>query len=874
MRASTKSVCLLCRLEATSKTRAAPWPWQTQTARLSTTSSSRYAAAAHGASSEDAFLPASTSSGSQSPPYVRSVASRARRPRSNVEISQTKVAGKQPSARVDALFRQIVQEQQSRQGVVRRVSHPADAEPDLSLVKAIEALQEMMGGDTSIGDAYLFFRKEIYPAVRVPGAHVPPAYHKAKFALLEKVAAAKRADMFTESLPTVSEIFRTYAEAGELKPKQWAGLVGELVQSIIAVNPEVETQSIAKYERLLVLREAMLADLVESWKVLTLPRLDIHPASEGQLMKDFWFPRLDRVSLSRHAKKGDFSAAFSTLFPQYPKNQLGARVAMLAIATYALMHDRKRCSVGVRKTAAKFMAKVSYLITLVNYHNQDLQRQLVNTFPGLAEYVTGLWPAIRIYLQQKGTSGNGDTIDTYSLRMSKGEIQKTLAFDATSIAHRLARTHGTRNSTELEELWEEFVGPEETISGERAAQIRQHPALIDFFIKTRAVFGQPEKAIAAWNVLGKVGLKPSLRTWNLMLDGLKNAKNIDGIKNIWTKLSKSGLQLDTAIWTTRIGGLIDCGDIEGGLNALEEMVELWVNDTTKTAVKPTIEPVNAALHGLIRHRRHDVAEKLLAWAGSNGIQPDIFTFNTMLRSKIRNGNRDEDIKELLATMKAQEVRPDEATFVILLDVSFSQDHIRDPEEQATVVADIASAITSAGLELNMQAYGKMIYSLIRSDATAAAMALVNHMYSRNLKLSRHIYTMLIEHCFDKDPPALDSVHLFVEHQRRLDFKNMDRIFFDRVIGGYALHGETLAALDVYKHAARAGVRMSLSALHELLRALIREEKFADARDMVNSEKKRFEGRTQDLEDQSQYWLHQFWELAARHNLLDSQLPPH
>ena len=47
-------------------------------------------------------------------------------------------------------------------------------------------------------------------------------------------------------------------------------------------------------------------------------------------------------------------------------------------------------------------------------------------------------------------------------------------------------------------------------------------------------FNQPDKAMVAWNLLGKVGLKPSLRTWNLTLEGLGKAGNINGLKNIWT----------------------------------------------------------------------------------------------------------------------------------------------------------------------------------------------------------------------------------------------------------------------------------------------------------------------------------------------------
>ncbi|TGJ87706.1 hypothetical protein E0Z10_g1012 [Xylaria hypoxylon] len=889
---SSKPVCLLCRLrvaQTASKTRAVQW--QTQTARLSTTSRSRSSSASSRrdvaggsrAPATDAITPEPPSSQSQSPRYLRRVLFD-RRPKSNVQISQTKVTGEQYPSRVDALFQQILHEQQGLQDTAGHVPANGSASIDLALVKAIGKLQEMVASDTPVADAYSYFRTEINPAVQEPSTHVPQAYHKVKFALLGKLIAAKKADLFTHELPTVADIFRIYAEVGELKPRQWTTLVGELIQCIVNMDPSAETQSIAKYERQIAWREAMLADLVESWKVLSLPPLAISSTSEDQLTNGFWFPRLDKFALPKFAKKGNFSAAFSTLFPQYPRSQLGAPVAVLAIATYALIHDSKHCSVDVRQNATRFMSKVASLVTFVDYRDNALRHDIVSTFPGLEEYIMGLWPKISVLLNQERVSQDEGSTEVFRIRVPSNESQATRAFNAALIGQRLSKIHGTLigqrpskihgtgNSMELDKLWEGFVGSETAISKERAAQIRQHPQLIDSFIKIRMMLKQPDKAIVAWNLLGKVGLKPSLRTWNLMLDGLRKTGNIDGVKNIWAKLARSGLKLDTAIWTTRVAGLIDCGDIEGGLHALEEMARLWEKDPNNTAVAPTIEPVNAALSGLVQRKQKDAAEKLLAWASRKGIEPDIFTFNTMLRLLIRDEHRDEDIETLFATMRAQGLHANEATFTIVLDASFSKDDIRDPEDQANAVADVASAMAAAGLELNMRTYGKMIYLLLRSNATVAAMAVVNHLYNRNLELSPHIYTMLIEHCFQQNPPALDSVHLFVQRRRHLDFDDMDHIFYDRLVNNYTLVGETQAALDIYKHVTRAGSSVNLPTLNELLHALLRQDRLEDARDMVNNEKKRFEGQHPDPEEHSLYWGNRFWQLASRYNLLDSPVP--
>ncbi|KAI1355637.1 hypothetical protein F5Y01DRAFT_269320 [Xylaria sp. FL0043] len=881
---SSKPVCLLCRLQitqTTSKTHAVPW--QTQPARLSTTPSSRRdVAAASEAAPNDTIdskpTPGQSQSQSQSPPYLHRIASARRppssnRPRLHVQTPRARIAGEQPSSRVDVLFQQIIQEQQGLRDGPVDASARAGPSVDLGLVKAIGRLQEMIDRNTPVADAYQYFRTEISPVAQVPGAHVPQAYYKVKLALLEKLVAAKKADMFAEELPTVSEIFRGYVELEELKPKQWAILVGDLVQCIVNLDPSPETQSIAKHEGQRAMRKAMLADLIESWKLLSLPRLAISPTSEHQLTKDFWFPRLDKFALSRFARTGNFTAAFSTLFPHYPRNHIGTPVAVLAIATYTLMHDSQRCFIEVRQNAARFMSKVASLVTFVDYRDAALRKDLIDTFPGLEEYVMGLWPKIRAYLKQEPASIDEGGIEVRRFPASTQDNQGQLAFNATLIGNRLSQLYGSRNIKGLDILWEEFVGSQDTISKERAAQIRQHPHLLDSFIKARMTFNQPEKAVVAWNMLGKVGLKPSLRTWNLMLDGLRKSGNLEGIKNIWAKLAKSGLKLDMMIWTTRVAGLIDCGDIDGGLHALEEMARLWQEDPNKaTAVQPTIEPVNAALAGLFRRKQYGVADKLLAWAGRKGIQPDIVTFNTMLRMVIRDAKRNEDVEKLFAAMQAQGVRADEATFTIVLDASFSKDNRRDPEEQANIVADVASAMSAAGLELNMQTYGKMIYLLLCSNATAAAMAVVNHLYNRNLELSPHIYTMLIEHCFKQNPPALESVKLFVQRRRHLDFDDMDHIFYDRVVKNYALVDETQAALDVYKHVVGAGSGVSLATLNDLLLALLRQQRLEDARYLVNTEKKRFESLHPDPEEHARYWSNRFWQLASQYELLDSPLP--
>ncbi|KAI1819325.1 hypothetical protein F4861DRAFT_527440 [Xylaria intraflava] len=862
----SRPVCLLCRLRVVKATgQALAIQSNTRTAHLSTATSRHDTTRARttGAVSRDAAHATPTPDNGPSP--IRKVlAIGSQRMVPGLWAAPPRATGGQTSSRLEAVFQQIVQEQNSLQDVDVAGDKPPmpDASINLPLVRAIGKLEEMLDEDKPVEEAYLYFQTQIKPATEAPDVYVPKSYDTVVLTLLDRLVAAKKVDMFSEELPSVADIFQIYAQLGQLNPIQWAMLVRELVQHIVNLPSSAEAKSAA-------LRGAMLSDLVESWKVLSLPQFAAPTGGKGKMMDTFWFPKLDMYALRKFALQGDFPSAFSGSFPLYQFNQLGASVATLGIATYALLRDETRCPVHVREQATQFLSRVSSLISFVGYEDSTLQRDLGNTLPNLEKYIIGLWPNIKAYLKENPMTKEESSAEMYKAPVSSGN-NPVQVFDANGIRYRLGRVYDTLNFGELERLWKAFVGLEEKMSKERIAQIRYNTDLIDLFIKTRMLFRQPHLALAAWDLLAKVGLKPTVRTWNLMLDGLRRAGNAAGIKNIWAKLIRSGLKLDTPIWTTRIGGLIECGDVQGGLHALQEMANIWEKDpTANIAVMPTIEPVNAALVALIRYGRPGAADKLLAWANSKGIKPDVYTFNTRLRSLVRSENRSDDINNLLASMQAQGVVANEATYTIILDASFSEAEKRDPQSQAKIIASVASAMKTAGLTPNMQTYGKMIYLLLRANATADAMAIVNDLHSQNLELSPHIYTMLVENCLAQKPPDLESMRLFVELRRRRDFNEMDRAFYDRVASGFTWAGDIQAALDIFEHVVNSGASLSLTVLTELLNALLRQGHYEEAKKVVRREMKQFESRGTDSEKENhtQYWRHNFWQIAKRHGLL-------
>ncbi|KAI1816050.1 hypothetical protein GGS20DRAFT_268376 [Poronia punctata] len=875
-----KSVCLLCRLQvanAAIKTRARAAQRAPTVACFSTTSSRCEPPAVSLTRSETTPVePIRTAEASPDPspdPSQNTISTprkyedRHRTRRHAPIVKPRKVKSTSPS-RVDVLFQQILDDQLSAPD-----NDATSVSVDLDLIKAIGRLQEMIGGKASLADAYDYFRAEVYPAVRILDVYVPQAYSKVRFSLLDTLVEAKKEDMLSEELPPVAEIFRLYAENDDLKPVKWISLVAELVQAIINIDPSSAGQDVTEADRIRLRREAMLTDLLESWKVMSLPRGTVPVKGDNKLTNGFWLPRVDKFDMARFSKRGNFSAAFCALFPQYRAYHLGAPFAMLGIATYALLHDSERCTAEIRQNAARFMSKIEYLIKYVQFRDKALQRGLSNTYPQLGNYITSLWPKIRVYLENKEVSRDEPAIKPPTAGPQTDGNQQKIYFNPESVGYRLGRCHALRSAGELDRLWDEFTGPYTPIPAPRAAQIRQYPHLIDSFIKVYMSLNRPDKAVEVWGVQAQIGLLPRLRTWNMMLQGLKNAKNMVGFKNVWAKLASSGMELDTSIWTTRISGLIHMGDIKGGLDALSEMVQVWRDSTDGEARVPPIEPVNAALAGLIAHTEHAAAEKLLTWAVEKGFKPDVVTFNTLLRPLIRAGDRNDDVKRVFTAMQEQGVKADEATFTLILDASFSKQEPPDPATQSKVVADVTAAMEASGLELNMHTYGKMIYLLLRSNATTAAMAIVNEIFKQNLELSPHIYTMLVEHCFAQHPPDLATVLQILQRRQWIDFDDMDRIFYERVVAGFTRAGAIQLALEWYIRVANTGTRLDLPTLITLLRALLRAGEVERARILVNTEKEMFEKYQQGPDPNAHhgYWNHQFWRVAEEYRLLDSPI---
>ncbi|KAK3332449.1 hypothetical protein B0T19DRAFT_415703 [Cercophora scortea] len=844
-------VCLRCRvgLLAASRTRASCQP---------TLSSNRYttAAAPDTPSRHDASEPARPND-SALPPTLR--AKREAKPQSMVATRARRGNGTSADGSSSmAVFNSVVNSP-------KKIPAPANPDPSAEsptasswLVKDVAKLQDMIErhGRTAT-DSFTFFEQLIYPQLVEAGDSVPAfVVNQLDNIFMRRLCLEKIQNLEPAKLPTVTRISEILLQLGILRPPVWSSLMLSLLQRICQLSTSpTEYTSIQAYETAMAQRDVLLQDLTGAWApFLSLRTSD--PSLGDQAQPD---PSLLHAAKPRYQPLQKKVAA---LYPQFSwQNMLNPTLVVLA--THLLLTEPVSQTRSIGEQASQFTQIMSGPLT-------ESRPPVVRDF----KYTLERYPELCKYLESRLVDHNKSHTSSKSISTWKSGSPDII----TNVQHQLELAVRARNLEDMKKAWENFWGDEDVPDAARAAELAKHPKTFDHFILAFMGIRQSALAITVWDRIQKIGVKPTIRTWTAMIQGCANARKPDGIKTVWDRLVKSGVKLDTTAWTARISGLIVSGDPDGGIRALDEMAQRWRDradpSNASLAVQPTIEPVNAALVNLLRLERLASARKVLTWAAKQSISPDIYTFNTMLRSIIRSGQTDE-IAGVFAMMKAANIEADAATLTILLDDALANVGAQTPAQQVAIVTKIIADMRATGVHANMKMYAKMIYVLLQAgDATADAVkAVLAHIWGSGLELTSHIYTMLAEHYFARDPPDADAVTSLIDGRRLADNKSIDRIFWERVIRGYCYAGETDRAREIFDRNFRTGTAITFSTLHDLLQALLEAGQMQAAAELVVTarEIKEVDDHGREGKVQPRFWKHRFWHLANRHGLLGDEL---
>lgn len=419
----------------------------------------------------------------------------------------------------------------------------------------------------------------------------------------------------------------------------------------------------------------------------------------------------------------------------------------------------------------------------------------------------------------------------------------------------------------LEKNWERILR-EYTKDGKTAIP----PSIYNAFLSGYLILRQAPRSVEVWNHMIQNGVRPELRTWVAMLEGCEKAKDLEGFNAMWQRMQSAGIEPDNYAWTTRVHGLTSFRQIDAGLRALDDMGRRWraaeniVNapnsnsrnpkgtknssKSTKAVnncTKPTVEVVNGAMSGIVGARinpqkRIEYIQKILKWGLQFGIQPDTRTYNILVKLYLDAGDT-ATAGKVLQQMEAKGIQADISTHTMLVDAAFGNGSLDDMSEpdRANRLIQVFEVLEASGLRLNEYIYATAIDRLLKQYSShSAAHTLVDHMRSRKLSPSVHVYTSLVTHYFQESPPAIGAVDALLQHIFNSPHTDSDKTFFDRVLEGYAEHAEIGKMMSVLTRMSKLGHHPSFRALTTVIRALV-EAGDADRARFIVKDVRRGEG---------------------------------
>lgn len=739
-----------------------------------------------------------------------------------------------------------------------------------------------------------------------------PAYLKSTgHAMLYAITKAKTNKPESETLPSAAVVTKIFLDMGILKGYHWAQLIRGPLETIIKAKELTENVYL------------VFLDLIASWNIMsrlaTAGDRGLGPPFSWKNMKTY-----TQEAIQRRYQSNGLTRAFCGIFPVTatapPKETEG--IPLVALATFRLLATANPSCEKIThliESAHPLMWRLSRWIDACDITTEELNGVRLRTPSPMEYYVKSDLARIkelasahaaedvkrlqtaRIQTERRGAAGDvrPEHLDATLLSdrwTSKFKPVKD-AIDPFFMRQALEQADSRRDRDALDRLWQGAIKfPLVNSSPLRPGfEVNKTPEKIGYltsetcceFIRIHMKLRDPDRAIIVWNHMVENGCHPDLMAWNAMLKGAQQGRDLSVIEGVWNRMMRMGVRPDIHCWTSRVSGLGQCWHRDGSdacIRALDEMGRAWLAATKEKhgeinseklkslgdvdgCVKPSIVPVNAAVVSLLRHQKEDAAHRILAWAGRFGIAPDLTTYNILLRFSVRNG-KTQQVSPLLHQMSKQGLEADAATFTTILDEIFRDAQEKTPREQWTIVTEFLTSMEVAGVQCNMQVYGKIIYLLLQNcqgDLTGVN-AVLQKMSTARLKPNSYVWTMLLQHHFRRDPPELEAVEAIVK-RAQVEVGIADSLFWMVVLDNYVRIGDWPSALRHMQGLLVQGIRPKLETMLDLCLLLVNRNEWEAARGLARQAVQERVDLRKPENERSETAQH-FWDMCAELKFLE------
>jgi pentatricopeptide repeat protein len=433
--------------------------------------------------------------------------------------------------------------------------------------------------------------------------------------------------------------------------------------------------------------------------------------------------------------------------------------------------------------------------------------------------------------------GTSSQVDSTSSESPKAAPQ-SVEHKAKLLLQKISATAERQNLDTLERLWTQaqnvFTDEASRTPENASLTLRLYEGFLHAFFQLR----RPQSGLQVWNSMLQSGFEPTVRTWNVMMKSCHYSKDISIMESMWQHMRHSGIRPDVVSWSTRIYGHFRIGSLRDGMSALEEMGREWLDAQNKRRPKnstpenaPEVPmPNTAILNSAISALRGDRASHIpsvLAWSRPFNIEPDVATYNYLLAISLAGG-QSTDAANILQRMAASDIQPNSSTFTILANSMLSTTLRGDmtQDEQKDNIMNLISSFEEGGMKVDVQGYALLIDRMLKEHGNlSAARSVLAYMTARKVACTPHIYTILMTHYFDANPPELLAAEALwndIENSRE---QGMDVIFYDRMVEGFARHGDVGRTMAFLSRMSKEGKRPGWLAMTAVIQCLARNHEW-------------------------------------------------
>ncbi|KAM0428256.1 hypothetical protein ACHAPT_007157 [Fusarium lateritium] len=732
-------------------------------------------------------------------------------------------------------------------------------------------LKELRERDIKTHEQFKIFDQDIWPSIQELRGQLPkPIYMAVTKLLSDQHQAMLHSGLYMRSV-RLSQAYSTLS-------KYDLDIRNDLIMNLCIRMTQFRNKSYT--------RTQMRDELIGMWKhVSQLKRpgevgqeLRFAMPSVTEVLKDAEKAQVVEQGESQASDKNPTARALASIFLQHPPPQardiLPALLATLAVVSDVRYFGReKRVAMAPLLVLARAVLSKHELTDDGIYNILSRNHTLPATqMDALGVYVRSQWPNVMTMLTTEAEQWMKPERHEWA-----EDPAKVAASRVSTFYKHLKSAYRARNIGAISAIWENMMKSMEQNPLVKE-QLADSPDFLDYWIFVWCAVRRPKRLEEVIELMRSLNTPMTLKSYTAMMHGWKMCKDIVKVEALWDQLISSGTKLDHVIWTERISALIELGKVQTGIQALEELVMSWKkavqNGTEAQAVQPTIHVVNAAFKGML-HLNPGAAHELLAWAGREGFEPNVRTYNILIHESLRAGHTDK-VTELLRAMKQQGIDPDTATFTILLEEVVKRMDYATSEEQVEAVHSIFADMEDAGLKPNLETYGKMLYAVdgIQGSSDDAIAAVQNHMRNSGFTITPHMVTILVERALRRDPPDIKRVRALLKENKLSVVKQGDQTLWERVMSAHAISGETQAAMRIFNDLSKAGRPVtSLPCLSDLVGALLQKRETESAQKVIDTVLAHKAKTTDNMESNQRYWRHHLWFMARRNGLIKNDAIP-